>query len=663
MVPFLEGFLSNLNAVQSKQILRILSQMRDRGEIRNVTEFEEELAKLANLVQDGQLTQRTPLLTFEEGELLESDAIRTFVEHVRLDLEAALGETERLSNSMRAHNRILVENYFDSIEASLAELEAETRAYEVLETRKYTGFNSIIKRWTFDGSISASGADKTDTDVSSLFVDSRGKEDLYYSPPGHGELGLHLGFAGADKESVNVFNKIEMLTDSTTPQTSLDISMEENTPIKAIDGNKDTAWKHSILLTENPDFCRLILAPSFIGARRVNAIVIEPISDVTMKLVSLSYTNSGGSEVSLPIGADYAGTTSTLLEREGPLGSISIKESDWILPNRRKIIPVGDIVARKFTLTLQQDTASDGDFFYREADLKKWSRGTSVEECIDGFLRGSNRVSGEEIPYDFGFLDLIKRRKHQRRQARFFEYVFGFKDISTITREYAANGLFVVEPFKVSNPPNILALYSDAEFPANEATDVEFLLRKENYGSDKLLLDVETIPILPYGTSLVTERLFLTEFQTGSAIKNEGKLRFYPDFSSSFTVSGGTTLTVGSDYSISIDGGETFETSLPPSSTPIDPAKCLVRISSPEPGTVYTISYTPLVSTSSAGGEVWLNVDHTVRLGRYQTYVFNNQRSTGSVSYCHLGLQIILRANTLNTRVSPYLREAVLLGG
>lgn len=703
MVPFLKDFLENLNAVQSKQILRLLNQMRDRGEIRNSLEFESKLADLASLIKKGELTQRTPVLVYQNGDLLESDAIRTFIENVRLDLEAGLGETERLSTAMHSHNRILTENYFDSIEAGLAELEAETRAYEVLESQKFTGFTKLVKRMNFGAEISTPGADDNDPNTSSLFEDSRGGETLIYSPPGKGEVGIRLGTRKGTVVKFNMFNRVEVLTDATTPQTALDTSTADNTPIKAIDGSLDTAWKHSVLLNEDPDSVRLIFAPSFIGARRINALVIHPLSDVAMKLFSVSYIDSGGQEVSLDLGTTTVGQADVLFERSSLRGSRHSRYKDWILPNVRRVIPVGDIIARKIIFTFQQDTGSDGDFFYFDNDLGSWRKGTPIEDFLEGGFGETSesvvedgifgetsesvveKIFGEtsESIVEDGPIDAYlsddptlvyvntdeeipvgetSEQPPSYRQARFHEYVFGLKDLSVIEREYGSNGFFVPESFEMNKAPNILALYTDADYPIGYLSDIEFLLVKKNYDSSGGFLDAESLPMLPFGTSSVNERLFLTDRQVATSGNDTGVLRFYPDFTESLIVyKEGTSLTIGTDYTVSVDGG-TFSSVVPPAGTISDPPECRIRIVAPQSGVFYAISYTPLLSSSTAGSEVWLNQNHSVRLGRYQTYVFNNQRESGSVSSCIMGLQIIIRANTLNTRVSPYLREAVLLG-
>jgi len=697
MIPFLDSFLRNFPAVQTKQLLRLLNQMRDRGEIRSPEEFQTKLTELADLMQQEELQQRTPPLSFEEGDLLESDAMRTFMEFARLDMEASLGETERLGNAIRAHHKILAENYFDAIEAGLEELEAEVRAYEVLDARKYTGFSKVLKHYNFTGSIAVPGGDP-ETD-SILFEDARGGEELALSPPRIGEPGMHLGVAAGSAERAIYFDSIEVLTDSTTPSTALSTSPDGNTPTKAIDGSKDTAWRHSILLAEDPDVCRLKLALTFSAAQRVNALAIDPLADVAIKVADISYVDSGGREISLTLGSTHTGSTSAGgTSRKGHLAPVTTGPAEWAAPNRRKVIPLGDIIAKKIILTLQQDTGVDGEFFY-SSDLGSWRSGEIVTE----FLTAGVEVFGDdpvpdEIPRALSFLggpptlpprparhwvdpspvvesltldeDMTPpdepppaRHSIDRLRATFSEYAFGFRDISAIAREYKPNGLFIPEPFELSPSPTTVALHRIAEFPS-ESTDIEFLLRKENYDADGLLLDVETIAIQPYGDDSVDERLFLSQRVSSAVLNDVGVLRFYPDFDETFSVYMDTTLlTIGMNYEVSVDRGVTWEITLPPSATASDPRECRVKLSGPRTDKIFRVVYTPLVSTSSAGGEVFLNPLRSARLGRFQTYVFDNDRPSGAVVRCRMGLQIILRANTLNTRVSPYLREVVLLGG
>jgi len=365
MVPFLDNVLRNLPAIQSKQVLRILSQMRDRGEIRTHKEFQKKLTELSKLISKNEFKQRSPALAMGEGELLESDAVRTFLELVQLDLEAALGESERLSNISRAHHRILTENYFDAIEAAVEELEAEARAYEVLDVRRYNGFSSVYKIYNFAGAVGAAGADRNDSLASSLFVDERGGQELILSPPKGGEMGMHLGLEAGSAERTYYFDSVEVLTDSTTPATAFNTSPEENKPYKAIDGNRDTAWRYSVLLSDYVDTCRLKLGLSFSAARRVNAIVIDPLADINVKVADISYVDSGGEEHELNIGSNHIGSGGYGgMNRRGHLPSARFDRNDFVAPNRRLVFPVGDIIASKIVLTLQQDTALDGEFFY-----------------------------------------------------------------------------------------------------------------------------------------------------------------------------------------------------------------------------------------------------------------------------------------------------------
>lgn len=651
MIPFLSGFLGNLPAIQTKQILRLLARMRDQGEIRTQEEFQSRLAGLLKSVKGGELSEQTPYLLFADGDLLESDAIRTFLDLARLDSEAMLGAVETIGDALRAHYRILSQNYFDAIEASIVELEAETTAYEVLETHKFSGFGTVLKTCNFSGAISTPGASKPDSMAVSLFTDSRGGVPATYSPPGRGEPGLRLGLSSSGRQRTVSFSSVEISTDSTTPQTEFSISSAENIPTSAIDGSLDTAWKHSVLLNEHPSSCRLKLRLVFPSAKRINAFAINGLADVPMKLVSASYKDAGGQEFDLGIG------TSSSRSRSGLIGSYVPDDVMWIIGNREQIFQTGDITAKSILLTLQQDTGVDGEFFY-DAEIGSWKSGYRTDELV-GYITNPADWASSSVAEPLG----ITQDSRGRMRARFAEYVFGLKNAYALERDYDQTGLFVIEPFEVKKTPNTLALYTDVDWPIGSLADIEFLLKKENYSMDGSVLDTELFPIVPYGTSSINERVFLSRRDV-SSINSSGVLRFYPDFSQSFKLySDGVEMTLGVGYYISIDDGATWLIEVPTTLPSTVPMVCRIRVASPSPSGTYVCSYMPLASTGDTGEDVWLNTEKTVRLDSRQVYSFSKIRPTGEVSSCKLCLQIITRANSLDTRTTPYLKELVLLGG
>jgi hypothetical protein len=661
LIPFLENYRKSLSAVQGRQLFRLLSQMRDRGEIRSHEEFTTALTELGKVLQRGDLAVRTPFFTFRSGDLLESDAVRTFIEMLSLDLEAALEQIEQMSNTMRAHHRILNENYFDALEAALDEMEARVRACEILEFRKFSGFTRSLKAYTFSGGTTSPGITLTDDMFAALSVDGVGGEDVAPSPPRQGEAGIHLGIDPGHTEYSIPFTTIEVWPDSSSPQTELSTATADNSPSKAIDGNRDTSWRHSILLTEHPAACRLRVAVGFAGAERINALSITPLADLRLRLYDVSYLDSGGDEVGLPLGVYGSQTASgSILDRSGHLGAADPGPEDWILNNERTVLPLGDITARKVIITLQQDTGSDGTFFYYDGDLGSWRSGEDIEDCLAGaqaFLAGGGDTA---VPVTLGIMDRVPTT----RKANFSEYCFGLRDVSALFREFSPNGYFTPEPFTVDGQLKTLALHADVESPYGGHPSVEFTLRKEDYDSQGGQIGVETIPLLPYGEGVTSERLFLSRAIVSVAGNDCGELRFYPDFSAAFSVySNNSLLTLGTHYSVSVDGEGSWETTVPPSGTPELPARCLVRVYYPNASAIYRVEYTPLVSTMSEGGEVWLNSQKSVRLERYQVYTFSGMRPGGEVAYSRMGLQIMLRANTLNTRETPFLREVILLGG
>lgn len=663
---FLSEFLRTLSATETQQIFNILSKLRDKGEIRTPQEFQKKLSELAELIQENDITLHTPYLTFDARQILESDAIRTFIEGALLDAESALSQTELLGNTARAHNKILTENHFDALEAALDELDSRVRAYEVLTARKYTGFSHQYQTYSFSGAISAIGAESSDPLASSLLTDSRSRDETRYCFPRVGESGLHLPINKDTIERTHFFDSIEILTDSSTPQGEISLATLDNIPVRAIDGNRDTAWKHSVLLREHPDVCRLKVGLSFAHAKRVNAIVIDSLSDVAMELVSGSYLDVGGQETDIEIGSSSSKSRSDLL------GSKTLGKDFWQLRNKKTIIPVGDFVAKKITLVFQQNTGLQAEFFY-DADLRAWEKGESFEEMSSLVepVRDLQQELGLEEPPPVGadpddFSSPFTSvegifMSNLRRRAKFYEYVFGFREVSVIEREYFSDGIFVAEPFTIK-APNTLAIHTAIDLPSGESTGVEISVAKENYDVFGRLIDSEVFPVVPYGDDEIDERIVLNQNQNSLVFFDTGVTRFYPDFSSSFSVYEGTTeLTIGSDYNISINEGSTWLTSLPSgSSTSIK--SCLIRITSPQPSGLYHVLYTPLVSSDTAGGEVFINDSKTIRLDKYQTYVFDNSRISDTVDSCKIGVQVALRANTSNTRVSPYLSEIVILG-
>jgi hypothetical protein len=414
------------------------------------------------------------------------------------------------------------------------------------------------------------------------------------------------------------------------------MSTADNVASNAIDGSKDTAWRHSILLLEHPDVCRLKVALSFVAASRVNALVVEPLADSPMELISASYVDSGAESHDIEIGSAAAQAT-----KKGLLGAINTNRENWTFGNTQKVISVGDIIAKKIILTFQQNTGFDAPFIYSE-DRGSWRKG--------------DLPTGRGISYTLGFRDI------EAQKAFFAEYSFGLKELSVLEREYLPNGLFVIEPFIANPAPVALAVHGDIVPNTIGNDDIEIFLRKTNFDKSNNLIDVESFPVLLYGTDTVEERLFLTRTVGNNFLFDTGQTRFYPDFDEELTVyQDGRALILGTNYEISVDDGATWESSLPLSGTPLAVHNCLIKLLLPQSGSFYTVSYTPLCSTELTGGEVFLNETKTMRLDRYQTYIFNNARIGNTVHHCDITLQIITRSNDSYNRASSFLREIVVL--
>lgn len=692
MLPFLAKFLRNYPATQTKQILNLISQARERGEITNSKELKEQLDLLAEVVDEEELKIQAPFLYFYDGDMLESDALRTFVQKVQLDTEASLGEVEHLGNAIRAHHRILVDHYFNSVDSAISELEKKIKGYELLALYGDRGFNGV-RVFDFNGSISVPGMTKQSYGIltssgvytpdrgiartqeegsgrkevekrddfvtegepntvvetrdkrvtklhlrneskkdTGVFVDKRGSQELFWSPPAHGEEGVRLAIS---EERFHTFSEVEIINDATT--TASDRRVETSNEVSGndieniLDGLPDTSWIHSIKTRRPVDSCRMKLFLRFSGAKRINAVSIDPVSGIAMKLVNASYLNHAGFETSISI-------SETLLR-----------------PSTKNIVDLGDITAKGIFLTFQQSTGEEVDYVTdreKDGDFDVISPTTVLSTwAADQHNREEDIVIGDFI-------------KHETKQVYYIDYKFGFKDITAIDRIFEENGLFIPEVF-ISDPVNSMSIFANIDYPTQPSvfTDVEFTVRKENFFSDGSLADVELFPILPNNVSQVQERLFLNQKVVSGLVSDAGILRFYPDFTQSFAVYSNTSLlTAGTEYEVSVDSGATLE-SVPPSTSPEKTPECLVILSSPRTDKIYTVVYTPLVSTQVAEGEVFVNKNKTITLERDEMYVFKNNRPQGEISRCNVTLQVIVRSNTLNTRITPFLKDVVLLLG
>ncbi len=649
MLPFLDKFLRNFPAVQTKQIKNKISQLRDSGEITNVKQLKDELKRLANIVSEDELKIRVPFLYFYDGDLLEADAFKTFMENVQLDMDACLGEVESLSDTIRAHQKLLVGNHFNAIDAAIHELEKRINGLELLSLHKYRGFNKIYTL-DFSGAVSVPGASKQANNTSGavisksedqsiptteiplqglasqflgdLSTDKRGGQKLYWSPPLQGEGGIKLSSVN---ENV-FFQNIRILGSINTTTSDIRNTEKENYSgnkiLNAIDGKPDTFWLHTVKTRRPVNSCNLKLYLEFPSVKRINSILIDSASISPMTLISASYLNTGQKEV-----------------------DISITETE--LPSSRKIIvDVGDITARGIFLTFKQSTgvpidtvtnrsiSGNTENFASSDVIKSWSSYYQENDTVTGqyWFDGTENVS-------------------------YINYEFGFKDIYAINQRYEENGLFVPQTIGTKSIRS-LSLFANITYPS-QYSDIEFLIRKENITDGTSPL-VDVFPVLPYGTTQLEERLFLSNKSIATSSSFDvGVLRFYPDFSSSFNIySSGTLLSLGSDYEFSVDDGATFETSLSFLTSPKLPQRCFVKILSPRTDKIYTVVYSPLTSDQSLGGEVFIDSEKRIKLERNQTYVFKNNESS-----CNITLQIIIRSNSLDNKVTPVLKDIHLLIG
>ena len=625
MVPYITKFLDTLTASRAKYVRQILNQMRDRGEIRSIEEFRERVSGLSSILQ-GKSSPMTPQLLFKEGDLIESNSLQTFFSSLRGDLQILLSETEELSNKVRGHRTLLSESYFQTLADSVENLLSVVISYEALVLGRSI-FGYTIALYDFTQSLPESLD-------SSLGLDIRTGESLLLSRPVFPSKGV-----GLSSSSLGTYRKrfttANILTSSTTPETEYNADIPR--PLSnIIDGNSNTNWKRTILLSNYHPNCQLALSLIFPLLTRIQGIVINPISDHPMRIASGTYTDSSGHSHSLNIGTGSSRT------RNGFLGEVS---QSWILSEGSQEIPVGDIEAKSISLVFQQDSASDFQAHLTSANGQTTS-------LVDGStLRNYSAESGILAP-----LGVVSQGTS--RSVSYKAYSFGFRDIYAVSRSYRNSGYFT--PASVEkNALKTLGLSVEADLSEDKVA-VEFVLCKEDFDSENSLLKAKTFPLCPYGWSSIVESLPLTQRTLSLTIPDSGFIRMYPNFSSLFNIiRNGEPLVIGRDYEISVDGGTTWESVIPPVTTPSLPQKCMVRILSVAPTSLYGVEYLPLTSDLSNSVGVFLDNERSIKLGKNFQIIFLDRilPVKSRLSLCTIVKRLVPGSNS-----SSFIRKALLTG-
>jgi hypothetical protein len=564
---YLDKYSSKISKRQTDQILQLLTEKRQAGEIRTVDEF---IQRLNSLVQDLASTEISPSLKIFEAiddETIDSETFNYMLARVEDDLVAAFEEANNIDEIQQSHRAVMRDMVFKTIGRGINRLEsklsaASTRDGSGIEILKVT-FNDVSEKTTRNAS-----------DFGSLFSDPRaGKiinQDAFIE-----EVGDRLSLAKSTDEDYSI-KKIKQIFDTSFPQSELIVEPSGTNLSNVIDKTEGTYWAQSLLFKKIQPYAKIKLELTLPTYKDFNHIEIEPITDKGLILETVEYEDK-----------DLSMTT------------IWNEELVVDAPVRIHFQRVG---ANKLYLTLRNNNGIPVDFKY---DPKTTSRDiNSLSEVL------SDIVPSVQIKNIIGILpsdDFIFSG---------YAYIFGLDNIRVGLSIYENQSIYVSEPFGITKKIGNLSLStsgtrpfgsSPTAIPSNTSTiydgndsdfyfsSIEYWVAKRDYDAKGNTIRTLHFPIIPQTTTRINhERLVLSDKSNSSIIRNDVG---YTTLFTSRTLGNVKVYENGSLLTYNVDWlDDTSATDKTPNSG--SPMRFKIRILNPLVGDIYTVSYTPMKSTT-----------------------------------------------------------------
>ena len=652
MNRFLERFSGTVKNRQTQQILKLLNKKRQRGEYASLAEFQEGFQNLM-----GELIDETivPSLKLYQGRPFKDVSIETHNEMLTRasnDLISSFEELDKIEEVHHLHETIIHKVLLGNLRSGLSELRSKVALYEFLnkdqngfEIAKYSTFKETQEERTNRG-----------TGIpNSLFMDPKTKTFLLSKYDADVDLiGDRLGLGVGNKKEIKIQN-IEQTFGPTFPSSAFDPVGDSIDDINnIIDQTAGTFWIKSIYQKENTSGINVQLKLTLPGNREINYIEIEPALLRAIKLKKLSWL-------------DYSLTMQSLdMDQE-------VKE-------------ISRIVFSKISTNVLYLDFFVPDYLKFEDENTTNTAASVLNEYLPPAIQEVILNSGS--PYS----DPVEGYKYQ----------IGFDNIRVGLTDYMNKGLYISQPLLIdpsSSEENeatsmsaIIGLKSNTKRPYKENEglkfsedptanlnflgSVEYWIIKRDIQENGTTVKTITFPILPMGSSeVVHERLLLTE-DTGESghldIKNSGRLNFFPDETKPITIYANGNFLFASEpddlvsWAASVSGKDTTNTVSSPNSGSGNPMvyyvkmdKTLMRL-----GDVYTVSYTPKSPNSHAvsSSSIDLSGDLSIR-NIPGNLILLEESSDISINKYKLYLAIVLRQNTAESQLSPFVEDYTLAVG
>lgn len=630
MPRLVDSFLRTLPVHQSKQVLSLLSKLRDSGTVRTLEEYRSILTSLTESLRSRDISQpsmRVPPL--RPGDLISSYTQQKTLRNAAGDITTAFGALESISSLLESQEAIVRADYLEKLKAALDALESAIERFEWHHLNRFEGLNNGLY-YKFNTDLLYSPRSIAGL-TSSLFRDLRAFRELgveYDMVPSRLDNKLTLPVQSETEIIPIQVNKLDLSDGSTS---DIDISLPGNDISNVLGSTPSLYWTHEVLWdTSSPTGAVLYLEFVFNEYVPINSVAFEFASAAGMFIEQIdAYTY-------------------------GDIKETVFSDSRFVRENSR--VNFSSVTTRRVVVKFRQTAYSKQEYRYNE-ELGIYSLvsrplrstpfdpATSRSDTLSVISSPTAReLAGLELTYD----PLVVFK---------YLYQFGFDNIRFYNSIYQDVGIFVSE--KITSYGTYAASCSvDEETIAGSTAEVWML--KLNYDAEGNLIDSESfeVPEVDYATELITDEFLVLRSGLGSS-------RFYPDWDlvSPVVKRNSETLTSG-EYSVSIDGGTTWTAGSTPSGTATLPQRYQIRINDYDAASKYTISYRMRLTLSDLVTKIYLNDSLTAYIDPRGLVRFESPRFRSSISYSEIyGVLILRQNNPRDLTVSGGVKSLRLLVG
>ena len=694
MGQYLESFKDKIGKRQADQILRILNRKRNTGQIRSVDEFAQQLESLMQELTSAVLQPSLKVWMAETNQEIDSDTYNFMLDRVEDDLVAAFEEANNIDEVQISHEALIRDVILKNLRAGVAELESRVTLYEFLN-KDLRGFDSAIFS-TFRESKENRTERSPGQITQTLFNDPRENAIFSASQDAFVELVGERLILPLDNSTIHTISNARQIFDATTTQSEVVVNPPNLSLANMIDNTKGTYWVQALLFQQKQESVKVKLEFNLGTVKEINFIEVEPVSKFEVILESVDYIDGNNIATSLDVPEQTISGPLSLRTRKVATDRIILTfRNENYARVQFRFDPDSDKLQDQ--AILEPPEGIDAQFQAVSKDLRNLLGNTKIKDLLPLSEGNQNTFSGYE--FLFGIDNIRVGLANHTSKGVYVSTPLSIKGageigIKTVEgRPYLSSGatLFTESTYDIDT---VSGLTDDSALAVGGQSNVQFLgsieywIIKQDFDASEALIRTSVFPVMPLGTSRIYhERLVLNEKSSSTLISNDiGQTIFFTSRDEALGVQDTNILVYRNGILMPDQTGVVSpttgwiwenDTSLidrtPGSGTPM---RFRIRILDPLPGDIFTVTYTPRLSSTkyipktlpaftTVGGlqVVDLVGDLSARAAEAQQVILDRTGENDQTLTSKIFLSIILRQNTAESSLTPSVEEYTLVGG